>query len=182
QDKGLYQLLAHKGPISSDDDTAASSKRSAITVIQISRTRDSHVYAHVVDDLDNNSEQLDMSEIYTVHYVMGRDDNSNSDNVIQEHVSYPMDRDSADIWMLPSGSFAQNVVQTPPTDAHRYHPSRFGIVRLGENVRRPQSVGLNDWAYLQHSYNIPYNPMSNNCNKLLTLFVQVIPTDIKYNP
>ncbi|RUS29125.1 hypothetical protein BC938DRAFT_481029 [Jimgerdemannia flammicorona] len=124
------------------------------------------------DNIINNNEQLDLSDSEIAHYAIKQEEIRNDDAQLEEPLTmrYPIGEDSTDIWVLPSGRSAYDVIRTPLSDVH--NPNQFGIIRLGEGVRQPQSISHGDWVYLQRSFNLPRDSMSDKCEKVLMMFAQ----------
>ncbi|RUP44015.1 hypothetical protein BC936DRAFT_150074, partial [Jimgerdemannia flammicorona] len=59
-------------------------------------------------------------------------------------------------------------------------PSRFSVIRLGEGVRRPESIEREDWSYFQRSLPLLRDIMTDECEKILFLLVQAeSPSDLE---
>ncbi|RUP50204.1 LOW QUALITY PROTEIN: hypothetical protein BC936DRAFT_139987 [Jimgerdemannia flammicorona] len=132
--------------------------------------QDSRLHEDLDNELDNDDEQVDVLDVNKVH-AMIEQEGDNDNNTVHRIVHYPTDKDPADVWILPSGGSARDIIRKAPTRAH--NPGRFGIIRLGEKVKRPQSIDYNDWQYLQSSFKLPFDTMSDDCTALLSSLVQI---------
>jgi len=133
--------------------------------------------ASLDDELDNK-EEFTSIESNAVYLTLEDSASENLESEEKEPIIYPAKESSNDIWKLPSGRSARDVIRTPPKNAHRYHPSRFGIIRLGVGVRRPESVEREDWLYFQHSLPLPRGIIMEDCEKLVLLLAEAESPDI----
>ncbi|KAG9285758.1 hypothetical protein G9A89_013183 [Geosiphon pyriformis] len=161
-------------PFSKDDvdkETQESLGAESTGVVDIARGLDEELD----DELDDEEGFITLES-----HLISKEDSENSEPEELEHVIYPTQKSSSDVWELPSGRFGKDVIRTLPKNAHRYHPSRFSVIRLGEGVRRPESIKREDWSYFQRSLPLPRNIMTDKCEKILFLLAQAeSPSDLE---
>nr|CAG8672137.1 6068_t:CDS:2 [Entrophospora candida] len=91
-----------------------------------------------------------------------------SESLVQK---YPNVDSPKDNWLLPSGILIRNIIYGPK-NLHKSHPSHFGIIHIGVNVRKPEWIEDKDWIYLNSSVEFPHFKLFSNTEELLILLLK----------
>ncbi|RUS33863.1 hypothetical protein BC938DRAFT_483433, partial [Jimgerdemannia flammicorona] len=86
-------------------------------------------------------------------------------------LQFPEDGSSPHAWMVPSGLSATEMIRGPKSIPSA-HPSRFGIIRVGDGVRRLPWIKKADWEYLQASTNYHKHPISLSAQQFFNDLLQ----------
>ncbi|RUP51743.1 hypothetical protein BC936DRAFT_146268 [Jimgerdemannia flammicorona] len=76
-----------------------------------------------LDEVLDNEEGFTTTESNTIYHMLEEEDSSSDEESAPEesnHVIYPTKESSNDVWELPSGRFAKDIIRTSPKDSHRY--------------------------------------------------------------
>ncbi|RUP44894.1 hypothetical protein BC936DRAFT_148890 [Jimgerdemannia flammicorona] len=76
-------------------------------------------------------------------------------------------------WMVPSGLSATELIRGPKSISSA-HPSRFGIIRVGDGVRCLPWIKKADWEYLQASTNYHKHPISLSAQQFFNDLLHII--------